>query len=71
MKTVTVVCPVYNEEAVIELFYREVKNVLNGLTDLYQSRILFVVDRGQDATDTQQSRKRFARRGPQRTDPAW
>lgn len=50
MKTVTVVCPVYNEEAVIELFYREVKAVLNKLTDRYQSRILFVVDRGQDAT---------------------
>ncbi len=50
MKTVTVVCPVYNEEAVIELFYLEVKTVLNRLMDRYQSRILFVVDRGQDAT---------------------
>ena len=50
MKTVTLVCPVYNEEAVIELFYLEVRAVLNGLADLYQLRILFVVDRSQDAT---------------------
>lgn len=50
MKTVTVICPVYNEEAVIELFYLEVKTVLNRLADMYQSRILFVVDRSQDTT---------------------
>jgi len=50
MKTVTVVCPVYNEEAVIELFYLEVKTVLHRLADRYQSRILFVVDRSQDGT---------------------
>ncbi len=50
MKTVTVICPVYNEEAVIELFYLEVKAVLNGLTHLYQPGILFVVDRSQDTT---------------------
>ena len=50
MKTVTLICPVYNEEAVIELFYLEVRAVLNRLASLYQVRILFVVDRGQDAT---------------------
>jgi len=50
MKTVTVVCPVYNEEAVIELFYREVRAVLTGLANRYQARLLFVVDRSQDAT---------------------
>ena len=50
MKTVTVVCPVYNEEAVIELFYREVRAVLTGLANRYQARLLFVVDRSQDTT---------------------
>jgi len=50
MKTVTVVCPVYNEEAVIGLFYREVRAVLTGLANRYQARLLFVVDRSQDAT---------------------
>jgi dolichol-phosphate mannosyltransferase len=50
VKTLTVVCPVYNEEAVIEAFYDELQGVLRGLEARYQTRIMFVVDRSQDAT---------------------
>lgn len=50
MKTISVVCPVYNEEEVIEQFYGELKNVLLSLEGSYDSRVIFVVDRSQDAT---------------------
>lgn len=50
MKTLTIVCPVYNEEAVIEVFYRELKKVLINISDNYDSTMLFVVDRCQDNT---------------------
>lgn len=50
MKTLTVVCPVYNEEEVIEAFYTELKGVLLNLAESYQSKIIFVVDRSEDTT---------------------
>lgn len=50
MKTLTVICPAYNEEEVIETFYVELRRTLDTLRDRYESRILFVVDRGQDRT---------------------
>jgi len=50
MKSVTVVCPVYNEEEVIGRFYTELKNVLNSINGDYNSTILFVVDRCDDGT---------------------
>jgi glycosyltransferase involved in cell wall biosynthesis len=50
VKTLTVVCPVYNEEAVIEPFYIELKAVLRTLESRFVSRIMFVVDRSQDHT---------------------
>lgn len=50
MKTLTVICPVYNEEEVISLFYRELKGVLDQLTGQYVPSILFVVDRCTDHT---------------------
>lgn len=50
MKTLTVICPVYNEEAVIELFYEELKTVLNALKEDYACTILFVMDQGTDGT---------------------
>jgi len=50
MKTLTVICPVYNEEAIIEKFYRELKKVLGSLDKQYIAGILFVVDRGRDGT---------------------
>lgn len=50
MKTLCVICPVYNEEEVIEKFYQELKAVLLTLTEEYQPSILFVVDRCRDHT---------------------
>ena len=49
-KTLTVLCPVYNEEEIIETFYTELKNVLSSLPDNYKTRIMFVVDRSEDGT---------------------
>lgn len=49
MKTLTVIAPVYNEEEVIGDFYRELKRILDGLTD-YRPTMLFVVGRGTDRT---------------------
>jgi dolichol-phosphate mannosyltransferase len=49
-RTLTVVCPVYNEEEVIEAFYDALNRVLDGLADRYRADILFVVDRGTDRT---------------------
>jgi glycosyltransferase involved in cell wall biosynthesis len=50
VKTLTVICPVYDEEEVIEAFYTELKSVLSGLVESYESKIIFVVDRSEDAT---------------------
>lgn len=48
MHTLTVVCPVYNEAEVVELFHETLSEVLDGLSDRYDSTILFVVDRSED-----------------------
>jgi polyisoprenyl-phosphate glycosyltransferase len=48
--TLTVISPVYNEEAVVESFYHELKSQLDKLSGRYSSRILFVVDRSTDVT---------------------
>lgn len=50
MKSLTVVCPVYNEEEIIERFYRELAAVLDSLRDRYESHVVFVVDRSTDGT---------------------
>jgi glycosyltransferase involved in cell wall biosynthesis len=50
MKTLTVVCPVFNEEAVVVDFYCELRAVLEALPESYQPTILFVVDRSNDRT---------------------
>ena len=50
MKTLTVICPVYNEEEVISAFYQELKEVLEKFRDQYVTSILFVVDRCTDGT---------------------
>jgi polyisoprenyl-phosphate glycosyltransferase len=50
MKTLTVVCPVYNEAEVIEAFYIELRSVLIDLADRYSTTIMFVVDPGTDTT---------------------
>lgn len=49
-KTVSVVCPVYNEEEVIEAFYTELSDALANSAEQYESKIIFVVDRCSDAT---------------------
>jgi glycosyltransferase involved in cell wall biosynthesis len=50
VRTLTVVCPVYNEEEVVTAFHAELSRVLRGLADRWRSDVLFVVDRGTDAT---------------------
>jgi len=50
MKTVTVICPAYNEEEVIGSFYAELRGVLSSLSGSYQSTVLFVVDGARDST---------------------
>ena len=47
MRSLTVVCPVYNEEPVILEFHDELKKALAGLTG-WTWRVLYVVDRGTD-----------------------
>jgi polyisoprenyl-phosphate glycosyltransferase len=50
MKTLTVVCPVYNEEEVIAAFYAELRTVLDTVAASYRATILFVLDRSTDRT---------------------
>lgn len=50
MKTLTVISPVYSEEDVIESFYKKLSFQLDGLSEIYESKILFVVDRSPDGT---------------------
>ncbi len=50
MKTLSVVCPVYEEVEIIEIFYKELRSVVSSLTGSYESTIIFVVDRGGDGT---------------------
>jgi dolichol-phosphate mannosyltransferase len=50
MKTLTVVCPVYNEEEVILAFHAELSAVLRGLRGRWLSTVVYVVDRSSDRT---------------------
>ncbi len=50
MKSLTVVCPVFNEERVIADFCGELRAVLGQLGSRYHSTVLFVVDRSTDRT---------------------
>ena len=49
MRSLTVVCPVYNEEPVILEFHEELRRALAGLEG-WSWRVLYVVDRGSDRT---------------------
>lgn len=49
-RTLTVVCPVYNEAEVISAFHDEVRKVLESLESRYDWTLLFVVDVGTDGT---------------------
>lgn len=50
MKTLAVVCPVYNEAEVIERFHEALGAVLDSVAHRYASQILFVLDRSTDGT---------------------
>jgi len=50
MKTIDVICPVYNEEEVIEAFYGRLSTVLKTVSDRYTSTTTFVLDRSPDRT---------------------
>jgi polyisoprenyl-phosphate glycosyltransferase len=49
MKTLTIVCPVYNEQEVIPSFHTELRQVLDTLPG-WSSTVLYVVDRCSDDT---------------------
>jgi glycosyltransferase involved in cell wall biosynthesis len=51
MKTVGVVCPVFQEEEVITLFHERLTKVLKTLGDRYVFQILYVVDPAPDRTE--------------------
>ena len=67
VRTLTVVCPVYNEAEVVGSFYGVLKSVLQELGDSYDSTVLFVVDRSED--DSLAILKGIAATDPQRADP--
>ncbi len=50
LPTLQIVCPVYNEQDVIEMFHQALIEVLDKLNHRYQWRILYVMDRGTDNT---------------------
>ena len=50
MKSISIICPVFNEEDVIKLFYDEIKLTLNKLSKKYKSNIIFVLDKSTDLT---------------------
>ncbi len=50
LPSLQIICPVYNEQDVIELFHQALSSVLESVEDRYQWRILYVMDRGTDNT---------------------
>ena len=50
MRTLTVVCPLYNEQEVVAQFHAELRGVLNSVADRWAATVLFVVDRSTDRT---------------------
>ena len=50
MRTLSVLCPVYNEEEVIAEFHRSLSATLDSIASRYQSEIIFVLDRSTDRT---------------------
>ena len=48
--TLQVICPVYNEEDVVEIFYQALSDVLVTLEGCYAWRVMFVVDKSTDNT---------------------
>jgi dolichol-phosphate mannosyltransferase len=50
MKSLTVICPVYNEAEIITRFHQELARVLDGLSQNWDAVVLYVVDRCADDT---------------------
>ena len=50
MKTLSIVVPAYNEEEVIELFYKKVKEIVDRIKEKYEYEIVFVDDGSKDNT---------------------
>ena len=50
MKKLSIVVPMYNEEEVIELFYKETKKVVDEVSKKYDYEMLFVNDGSKDST---------------------
>ena len=48
LPTLTVICPVYNEEEVLEIFHDSLSRVLNQVSARYTWNILFVMDKSTD-----------------------
>ena len=47
-ESLTIICPVYNESEIIELFYESLSSILNTIADEYLCKVLFVVDKCTD-----------------------
>lgn len=50
MKKLSIIVPAYNEEEVIELFYKKLKETINKISDKYECEIIFVDDGSKDST---------------------
>ena len=50
MKMLSIIVPAYNEEEVIELFYKKLKEVIDKITERYKYEIIFVDDGSKDNT---------------------
>lgn len=50
MRTLSVICPVFNEEEVIAAFYQALAAVLDTIQVRYLAEVIFVVDRSTDRT---------------------
>lgn len=50
MKKISLIVPAYNEQDVLELFYKETKNVLEKIKDKYDYEIIFIDDGSKDKT---------------------
>lgn len=49
-KLITIICPVFNEQECIPIFYPRLQNVLANLKDVYDFELLFVNNRSTDKT---------------------
>ncbi len=48
MKKLSIIVPMYNEEEVIELFYKETKKIVDSISDKYDYEMLFIDDGSKD-----------------------